>query len=174
MTRQDFSNDATQMFAENEYLTIERTFSAPRELVWTAMTSEKHLPNWVGPQETKTIVTAWDFRVGGTWRWINSHEGGQVAFYGEFLEIDAPKKLVRTEIFEMDSPNLKGPPAIETITFDALDGNTRVLWLTQFPSAEVLNFAIQQGMAYGALAQMDRLQQLLDDVPPATTTGERA
>ena len=49
MTRQELGDKSTSIVAEGADLTMERVFDAPRELVWTAMTSAEHIPNWWGP-----------------------------------------------------------------------------------------------------------------------------
>jgi uncharacterized protein YndB with AHSA1/START domain len=161
MTRQDFSNERTRMEADGETLLIERVFAAPRDLVWTAMTSAQHIENWLGPRGTTTEVTEWNLHVGGTWRWVNKYEGGEVAFRGTFLEIEPPARIVRTEVMDTGSRD-EMPAATETITFEVVEGGTLVRWITQFPSEQILGFAIEQGMAFGALSQMDRLADLLD------------
>jgi uncharacterized protein YndB with AHSA1/START domain len=167
MTRQDFSNEHTTMYAEAETLLIERTFAAPIDLVWAAMTEAEHLANWIGPRETTTTVTEWDFRVGGTWRWVNAFDGGEVAFHGTFREIESPQRMVRTEVMEGGDPSAEQHPAIETIVCTETGGKTTVSWTTRFPAQEVLDMAIESGMAYGALAQMDRLADLLAKVRPS-------
>ncbi|TDC47679.1 glutathione S-transferase [Jiangella ureilytica] len=159
MTRRELGDAATTVVAEGSELLIERVFAAPRELVWAAMTSPAHLVNWIGPHGTTTEVVELDLRPGGRWKWINRYDGGEVAFAGEYLEIDPPQRLVRTTAPDMEPAG--GPPAVETITFEEVDGATRVRWLTTFPSPEVLDFAVGTGMATGVLEQFERLDALL-------------
>lgn len=161
MTRLDLGNDATVVVAEGDELLIDRVFRAPRQLVWTVMTSPEHLPRWLGPHGTTTTVTEMDVRPGGRWRWVNEYDGGGAAFAGEFLEVDPPKRLVRTIAPEF-APG--GPPAVETLTFEEVDGGTRVHWVTRFPSAEVLDFAVSTGMSGGILEQYERLADLLGEL----------
>lgn len=92
MTRRELGDAATTVVAEGSDLLIERVFAAPRELVWAAMTTAEHLARWIGPHGTTTEVAELDLRPGGRWKWIN----GDVAFLGEYLEVDPPKRLVRT------------------------------------------------------------------------------
>ncbi|MEU1969580.1 SRPBCC domain-containing protein [Micromonospora sediminicola] len=162
MTRTDLSNDATTMFAEGDILVIERTFSAPRELVWEMLTSPEHVARWWGPRGTTTDVARMDVRPGGVWRWINKFDGGQAAFTGEYLEVAPPHRLVRTSIF--DDGHAEGPGAVETVTLEEQNGTTKVIYHTRFPSDEVLSFALSQGMSMGALEQFDRLAELLEPV----------
>jgi uncharacterized protein YndB with AHSA1/START domain len=158
VTRQDLGNASTTIVTDGAELVIERTFDAPRELVWTAMTSPEHIPRWLGPHGTTTTIVEWDLRPGGKWRWINGSDGAQARFKGEFLEVVPPERIVRTAIFDVEPV---GPPAVETITFEVLDGKTKVHWHARFPSEEVLDFAVSTGMSKGVLEQFDRLAQLL-------------
>ncbi|WP_116950667.1 SRPBCC domain-containing protein [Jiangella endophytica] len=159
MTRRELGDAATTVDAEGSDLLIERVFAAPRELVWAAMTTAEHVAHWIGPHGTTTEVVELDVRPGGRWKWINRYEGGEVAFLGEYLEVDSPKRLVRTTA--PDPAPAGVPPAVETITFEEVDGGTRVHWLTTFPSPEVLDFAVSTGMATGIVEQFDRLAERL-------------
>lgn len=160
MSRQVLGNDATTIYAEGAELVIERVFDAPRERVWAAMTSPEHIARWWGPHGTTTDVVEMDVRPGGRWRWINRFEGGQAPFTGEYREVVPPERLVRTSIFDVEPFNA-GPGAVETITFEDVGGQTKVTHHALFPSQDVLDGALSQGMSKGALEQFDRLAELL-------------
>jgi uncharacterized protein YndB with AHSA1/START domain len=161
MTRQDLGDRSTTIVTDGADLTIERTFDAPRELVWTVLTSAEHIPQWWGTYDTHAEVTLMDLRPGGRWR-IGSAEGGEgVAFSGEFLEVVPPERLVRTSAPEMPGVDPDGPPAVETITLDDLGGRTKMVYHARFPSEDVLGFALDQGMTRGILEQFDRFAALL-------------
>ena len=75
----------------------------PRELVFEAMTKPEHVRRWWGCLDDGYSVTVCeiDLRVGGAWRFVGRGPEGQYpAFYGVYREIDAPGRLVYTEIFE--------------------------------------------------------------------------
>lgn len=161
MTRQELGDGSTSVVAEGTDITMERTFDAPRELVWTAMTSAEHIPNWWGPHGNYAVVEEMDVRPGGKWRLAPPQGGGGVAFMGEFLEVVAPERLVRTSSPDFPDMEAGGPPAVETITLESLDGKTKMVYRGRFPSEEVLGFALSQGMTRGILEQFDRLADLL-------------
>lgn len=158
--RQELGDRNTTVVAEGADLLIERIFDAPRELVWTAMTSPEHIAQWWGPHGTTAEVLVNDLRPGGTWRWVNKFEGGEAPFRGEYLEVVPPERLVRTVIFDVE-PSEDAQPAVETITFEDLGGRTRVRHEARFPSEAVLTFAVEQGMSKGVLEQFDKLADLL-------------
>ena len=80
-----------------------RLFDAPRQLVFDAMTKPEHVRRWWGciSEDHSVTVCEIDLRVGGAWRFVHrGPEGEYPAFYGVYKEIDAPGRLVYTEIFE--------------------------------------------------------------------------
>jgi uncharacterized protein YndB with AHSA1/START domain len=161
VTRQEMGDKSTSIVAEGADLVMERIFDAPRELVWAAMTSAEHIPNWWGPHGNFAVVEEMDVRPGGKWH-LSPPEGSEgVAFMGEFLEVVAPERLVRTSSPDIPEMGPAGPPAVETITFEDLDGRTKMIYRGRFPSEEVLGFALAQGMTKGILEQFDRLADLL-------------
>ena len=164
MTRQELGDASTSIVAEGADLTMQRIFDAPPALVWAAMTSAEHIHNWWGPHGTYAIVEKMDVRPGGKWR-IAPAEGGEgIAFAGEFLEVTEPERLVRTSSPDIPGVGPAGPPAVETITFEDLDGKTKMVYHARFPSEEVLSFALAQGMTKGVLEQFDRLAGLLTEI----------
>ena len=70
---------------------LTRLFNAPRELVFEAMTRPEHVMRWWGclGDGYSVPICEIDLRVGGAWRFVNRHPKGEVAFSGEYLEIDA-------------------------------------------------------------------------------------
>lgn len=163
MTRQEYGNDRTVMYAEGAELVLDRVFDAPRKLVWEAITSPVYIPQWWGPADTEATVDLMDVRVGGKWRWIAvmSPEDPGTPFQGTYQEVIEPERLVRT--LEFDSgPMLGVPPFVETTTLDELDrGGTQVYNITRFPSEDILQGALAQGVTTAALDSYDRLAELL-------------
>ena len=154
MTRHDLGNDLTSIVADGTELIIERTFAAPRELVWAMMTSPRHISNWWGPHGTHADVTDMDLRPGGRWRIATP----PITFAGEFREVDPPSRFVRTSAPEMPGD---GNTVTETLTLSEVDGGTKMVLHATFPSAELLDFVVGTGMAKGVLEQYDRLADLL-------------
>ena len=88
------STDTTTIYSEGGDLVFERTFDAPRERVWKAFTDPEIVPRWWGQHGTTTTVVEMDVRPGGKWRYVSSAaDRDDVAFYGEYLEIDAARGL---------------------------------------------------------------------------------
>src|SRR5436305_3449630 len=73
---------------------FERTFDAPREVVWRAFTDPALVAEWYGGGAE---VEHMDVRVGGTWKFLGGYgPDGKYTFQGEYLEVDPPRRLVQT------------------------------------------------------------------------------
>ncbi len=135
---------------------IRRTFDAPRELVWQALTDAKMRVEWWGPAKYVTKVRAFDVRPGGKWA-IDHIDGGKTyAFSGEFSEVRKPMRLVNTFCFE------GYPPAIETTTLSEVDGKTTLTNVTSVDAFEQRKGWVETGMEHGARESMERLAVLID------------
>ena len=97
------STDTTTIYSDGGDLTFERTFDAPRELVWKAFTDPNLVPRWWGPHGTTTTVAEMDVRPGGAWRYVSrAADRDDVTFYGEYLEVDPPKSFKWTFMFDVE------------------------------------------------------------------------
>ena len=140
-------------------ITLTRLFDAPRHLVWEAMSQPEHIRAWWGRLGVgySVPVCEVDLRVGGRWRFVNRTPGhGDVAFSGEYREIQAPERIVFTEIFE---PFFDSPSVVTSLLTEE-DGKTRLFVTVEYPSPEVRNQVINSGMAGGAAVSYDRLEDV--------------
>jgi uncharacterized protein YndB with AHSA1/START domain len=154
------STATTTIYSDGGDLTFERTFDAPRDLVWKAFTDPTLVPRWWGPHGTTTKVAEMDVRPGGAWRYVSSAaDRDDVTFYGEYLEVDPPKGFKWTFMFDVDGVGPMGGP--ETFTLEEVDGRTKVTSVGHMGSTEAIEGALASGMVGGALETWDRLAALL-------------
>ena len=155
------STDTTTIYSEGGDLAYERTFEAPRELVWKAHTDPELVAKWWGPNRHQTRVEEMDLRPGGKWRYVSvDADGNQFAFFGEYLEIVPPEKIRWTFMFDLPEVGPQGGP--ETLTLEDLgDGRTLMRAMSHMGSAEVIDEALATGMIQGAIETWDRLDALL-------------
>jgi uncharacterized protein YndB with AHSA1/START domain len=143
----------------DQEIRLTRLFDAPRHLVFEAMTRPEHVREWWGRlgDGYSVPVCEIDLRVGGKWRFVNRHPGGDACFYGEYLDIAPPERVVFTEIFE------PYPDAVSVVTSELTeeDGKTRLTATVRYPSMEVRDMVIGTGMARGAGISYDRLEDLV-------------
>lgn len=155
------STETTTIYSEDGDLVYERTFDAPRELVWKAHTDPEMIPRWWGPHRHTTRVEEMDVRPGGKWRWVSvDGEGNEFAFYGEYLEVVPPEKIAWTFMFDVEGVGPQGGP--ETLTLEDLgDGRTQMRAVSHMGSPEAIEAALATGMIQGALETWDRLDAVL-------------
>ena len=155
-----------------DYFTIERSFEAPRRLVWKCYTEPQHLARFWGPRDAKTNATV-DLRVGGLWRTVWTYENGQTYAYNSvYLDLLSPER-----IHYRDAPNdwpggLDGlPPAqlISTITLTERDTQTIVLAHIEAASVALRDETVARGFTGMVSLGNDRLSEYL-----ATLTREGA
>lgn len=155
-----FRNDTMTVYSEGTELVFERTFDAPRYVVWQAFTDPDRIPRWWGPHGTTTEVVEMDVRVGGTWRYISrAPDREDVVFHGEYLEVVPPERFTWTFLFEVPGVGDQGGP--ETFTFEDVGGRTRVRSSSHFASAEEIEGALASGMISGAVETWDRFAAML-------------
>ena len=146
-------------------ITLTRLFDAPRELVWEAMTKPEHVRRWWGCLDERYSVPVCeiDLRVGGTWRFVGrGPEGDFPAFFGEYLEIDRPGRLVYTEIFE------PFPDAASVVTqrLEEEQGKTRLTVTACYDSRQTRDIVLGTGMEKGAAVSYDRLEDVVAALRP--------
>jgi uncharacterized protein YndB with AHSA1/START domain len=139
---------------------LERVFEAPRQLVWDTMCNPKLISEWWGPACHTTRVEVMDVRVGGRWRFVSiAADGSEYPFSGEYLEIDAPNRLVQTFNFEPIGP---GHESIDTAVFEAIDAHTtRVVATSRYKSLQDLDGHVSSGMEAGAIETYERVAELI-------------
>lgn len=154
---------------------LERTFDAPRELVWKTWTDPELLPRWYGPN-AKTIVHSFDLRPGGLWLGEMQWGGNSQFQKVEYTEVSPTERLVWLHSSTdaawniIPSPMMADWPRVllTTVTF-AIAGDQTNLRLTWIPhdatKAEIDCFAAAiGGMGKGWNSGMDLLEKLLAEL----------
>lgn len=163
MNQQSLENGAQRALTvtprgEREIL-MTRTFAAPRDLVFEALSQPQHIQRWWGQRDDTMTTCELDFRVGGTWRFVVNGPHGEHGFCGEYREIVPVERIVQT--FEWEG--MPGHISTETLTLDERDGRTTMTILCQFDTLEDRDGMLGSGMEVGAGQSYDRLEELLGD-----------
>ena len=137
-------------------ISVSRTFDAPRELVFAALTKPEMVKAWLyGPEEWPMVTCEIDFKVGGKYRYVWRHkEKGDMGMGGVYREIVPTKRIVHTELFDQD---WTGGETLVTTTFDEKDGRTTVTSTVHYSSLEARDAALKTGMLDGWGKAYDRL-----------------
>ncbi len=134
------------------------SFAAPRELVFRTYTDPQLIPQWWGPRRLTSVVELMDVRPGGRWRILqHDAQGGEFAFHGVYHLVARPEQIISTFEYE----GTPGKVLLETVTFEELNGRTKMTDHAVFQSAADRDEMVQTGMEEGASESMDRLAQLL-------------
>jgi uncharacterized protein YndB with AHSA1/START domain len=138
---------------------ITRRFDAPAALVFECWTTPEHIRNWWSWESVELVVCENDLRVGGQWRYVTRDEHGtELGWHGTHLEIDAPHRLVSTEVFE----GYPDGEATNTMLLIEEAGVTTMDVVVLHQSRENRDGHLQSGMEHGLQHTMDRLERLLD------------
>jgi uncharacterized protein YndB with AHSA1/START domain len=79
-------------------LEITWVFEAPREHVWREWTEPERFADWYGGPEFEVPLetVSMDVRAGGRWSLVMRGDGREIHWDGEYLEVNAPERLVFT------------------------------------------------------------------------------
>lgn len=165
----EMDNLKVNALAGEPVIIMTRTFDAPRALVWKAMTEREHIARWWGASSftAKVIVKAYDPRVGGEWRFESHGKDGNVfVFYGKFLEIREPHRVVQT--FAMENMFV-GKLIVEDLTLEELpDGRTLYRQVSSYDSVADRDGMVASGMEVGARETLEQLAAVIAELKSAT------
>ena len=148
----------------DDTIVMTRSFAAPRDLVFDALTTPDLLERWYGARGWNLVVCEVDLRVGGSWRFVSRGPGGEeMGQSGVYRHIARPDRLAFTERF--DDQSYPG----EALVTHVLRGTTRRTTLTstvQYPSRDARDIVMRYPMARGVAESFDRLDGVLARVGP--------
>jgi uncharacterized protein YndB with AHSA1/START domain len=147
-------------------LVVTRTFDGPARIVFEAWTRPELLKRWWAPRSAgvSLISCEADVRVGGRYRFeFGDGASEPVAFFGSYIEVAPPSRLVWTNEESDDG-------AVTTATFEEKGGKTLLVLHELYPSKEALDRAIQ-GMEGGMPEMFEQLDALLVTLVASTGTA---
>jgi uncharacterized protein YndB with AHSA1/START domain len=139
-------------------LVVTRTIDGPRDVVFEAWTDAELFRQWWVPESMglKLLSCEVDARVGGGYRLtfdIGTDE--PMAFFGRYLEVTPPTRLVWTN--EEDD----GGTVVTTVTFEEQGAGTQLVVVDRYPSREALDAAVASGAIPWNSETFDQLDELL-------------
>jgi uncharacterized protein YndB with AHSA1/START domain len=142
-------------------LVFTRHFDAAPDLVFLAHTQTTLIQKWLlGPPGWTMPYCSFDARVGGKYKytWRNEAEGKEFSLSGTILEIERPRRIVNTEIFDFQEP---GEPAIDTLVLTADGAGTQMMLSVLAPSVASCEAMLATGMTDGMEYSYSALDQYL-------------
>jgi uncharacterized protein YndB with AHSA1/START domain len=146
-------------------ITMRRVVNAPRALVWDCFTKPEHLRRWKGPKDAEMVVCEIDVRPGAKWRAVYRRPNGdEFGFNGEFREVVAPERFVRTFVMGADE-------VVETLVLtEAGPDKTVITTKNVYKTMAMRDGFVQRGMGAGADPYM-RLDELIASLAKPTGTA---
>lgn len=155
-------------------LVLERTFDAPRDLVFSMFKKPEHLKKWWGPRGWELPVCKIDFRPGGIWHYcMKCVDKNQGQYFGMeswgkavFKNINEPERFSYTDYFSdaEGNENKDMPSTNATNEFKAEGNKTRLISRAEYVSAEALQTVMNMGMLQGITETWDRLDELVNSL----------
>jgi len=146
---------STLTFPSDTEVLIERSFAAPRELVWRAFTEPALLRKWNGPAEFPMTICEMDVRPNGKFRWA---WGEQFETRGVIHQVEKPRLLV------MESMAPDPTPELRTMTFEESGGRTKVLIRIKTATKALRDELLASGAVEGLEPTYARLDALLAEL----------
>jgi uncharacterized protein YndB with AHSA1/START domain len=158
------SNRTTVERKSERELVVTRTFNGPASIVFEAWTKPELLKRWWARRSMGMSLVSCeaDVRAGGKYRFEIGHgDSKPMAFFGKYIEVTPPSRLVWTNEESDDG-------AVTTVTFEEKAGKTLLVMRELYPSKEALDRAIA-GMEGGMSETFTQLDELL--VTPGASEG---
>lgn len=147
--------------AHDNELIIERSFDAPRRLVWRAWTDPELIQQWWGPQGFHNSACAIDLRVGGAIHLtMCAPDGNSYPCQGIFREIVEPERIVYDSTADDGHPCGAGlpPRAVVTVSFiEQQKDRTQLILHTRFENTSGRDAANQSGYSTSWAEALERL-----------------
>ena len=134
-------------------LVVTRTFNGPARLVFEAWTKPELMKLWWAPKSigVPLLSCEMDVRAGGGYRLEFGQDAAtSMAFFGKYLEVIPPSRLVWTNDEGEDA-------AVTTVTFEEKDGQTLLVLRELYPSKEALE--ANRGAEEGLPEQFEQLDE---------------
>ena len=140
------------------FIEITRDFAAPVELLFRAHTDPDLLVQWLGPRRYTMLIDRYDSRDGGVYRYVHrGADGVEHGFRGVFHGTPSIGGIVQTFEYE----GWPGHIALEALTFEPIDGGTRLHIRAVHQSVEDRDGMIQSGMEDGVNEGYEQLDALV-------------
>ena len=140
-------------------LHLERTLGAPCERVFAACVEADKLAEWWGPAGFTSPEIQLDLREGGRYRIkMQPPEGEAFHLRGVFQELEAPRRLVYTFVWEEPDPD--DQETVVALTFERAGDNTHLV-LDQGPFKTEARYELHRA---GWTETLDRLHRALSSL----------
>ncbi|WP_323173299.1 SRPBCC domain-containing protein [Natrialba sp. PRR66] len=126
----DIDNEHGEPTTDERTMTVSRVIQAPPERVYDAFLDPDELAQWLPPTGFSAEVHHLEPEEGGTFRATFTGETPEFAdmghsFGGTYQELEPGERIVYTESFETDAPEMAGEMTV-TVTFEDVPDGTEI------------------------------------------------
>jgi uncharacterized protein YndB with AHSA1/START domain len=155
------SSHETQIIVDPDVplVRIVREFDAPVEKVFQAHADPDLLVQWLGPRGMEMKIDHYDFRTGGSYRYLHIQGAEEYGFRGSFHEIRGPELMIQTFTYE----GFPDSVALERLVLEDIGGGrTRLTGTSLVDSFEGRDAFVASGMEVGVSEGYERLDELFE------------
>jgi uncharacterized protein YndB with AHSA1/START domain len=148
-------------------MTVVGEFPVPVERLWAAFADPRQLERFWGPPGYPATFDTYDLRPGGSSHyWMTSPEGQRFHGRWDFVEVDAPHRMVVNDSFadEKGEVDTTVPTGVMTLVFESTDTGSRFTAVSASPTAEALEQVIAMGQEEGMKQAISQLDIVLADL----------
>jgi len=156
---------------ENKTLSIERSFAATKEKLWSAYAEQEKFERWWGPEGWVTAAKEFDFKPGGRIHYgmkcvdVNQGEWFGKESWGLMVleEVDAPNRFTAQDFFCSETGDVDPLMPSQKFSVELMEegGQVRLVNKSITDSAEQLETLVQMGQVEGFKSQLSKLEKLL-------------
>ncbi|WP_234572732.1 SRPBCC family protein [Rhodohalobacter sp. 614A] len=145
--------------AKDRTIQVSRQFDAPKDLVYDAFTAPEKIGQWWGPNGFTTTTKSMEFKEGG--EWIFTMHGPDGTDYPNRITYT---KINRPDLIMYDHAGNRPDEEVhfhQTITFEEVNGQTKVTLNLLFPTLKAKENAAEFGAIEGGKQTLARLGEFV-------------
>lgn len=158
----------TQLLGRKKELSFERTYAAPRDIVWAAWTDPERLRQWWGPEKTLVRECEIDLRVGGriyvvmeAGKEMGKYAGTRWPLEGTISHIEEGTRLTYEARSWTEGAEDTTIHHVNDLTLSETNGKTHVTLKVSINKIGRKAKMAAFGMKWGYKQQLDKLEKLL-------------
>lgn len=152
-------------------MVVTAEFDAPVDDVWQLWANPRLLERWWGPPTYPATVTEHNLTPGGKVSYfMTGPEGDTPGGYWNVIAVEAPHRLELEDGFADAEGNANDdlPQTKFRVDINEVDGKTRMLISSTFPSTEAMEQMVEMGMEEGLKEAMGQIDALLAEAAAAS------
>lgn len=148
-------------------LTLIGEYPVPVERLWDAFADPRQIERFWGPPTWPATFTRHDMAAGGRTEYVmTGPEGESSGGYWTYLAVDEGRSFEVVDGFANDdgTANDDMPNMRMRMSFESIEGGSRLTSVTTFPDLSVMEQLVEMGMIEGSRQAMGQMDEVLADL----------